>query len=600
MSVLLSCQELSKAYGSRQLFRGLSLGIFEGDKIGLVGPNGSGKSTLLKILAGKEQPDLGKVVYKRSLRVGYVPQQSIFPDLTVEEVLFESLGDLPEEEKRVQAGIYLSKMGFDTPQQKATTLSGGWQKRLAIAEQMVKHPDLLLLDEPTNHLDLEGILWLEKFLSKEVDSYLLISHDRFFLQKVTQKMVEINKSYPEGLFRTDGDYATFLQRRDDFLQGQQQYERSLASKVRREVEWLKANPKARTTKAQSRIKEAGQLLQEFAAVKTRNRKDLAQLEFASTERQTKKLVAANNLSKSEGGRELFSKVSFNLYPGSCLGILGANGCGKSTLLRLLASTSTPDRGTIKFAEGLSIVHFDQHRAQLPLDISLRKALAGEHDSVNYQGRTVHVNQWCRRFLFTPDLLDMPIGQLSGGERARIHIARLMLQPADLLLLDEPTNDLDIPTLEILEDSLEEFPGAIVLISHDRLMLEKLTNQLLILGKGVDSELFADFFQWEEFERQRQAERIIKSPPAQQQKSESVPTVTPKESRKLSYNEKRELEGMEKKIGDLEKEIHQLQEKIADKETAGDKLQELCSKLHDSQQLLENLFERWQELDLKNK
>lgn len=580
------------------LFRNISFSVFKGEKIGVVGPNGSGKSTFMKILAGLERPDQGMVSPRRSLRIGYVPQESNFPDLTVEQVVASVIADdasLEPHEKDVRVSIVLGKMGFTNTDQPAGTLSGGWKKRLELAKALVVEPELVLLDEPTNHLDLEGILWLEKFLQQAQFTYLVISHDRFFLENAANRVVELNKSFASGLFNSQGPFSIFLERREEFLSGQEQYQRSLNSKVRREIEWLRQTPQARTTKSQSRIQEAHRLIDELNAVKARNKKTTAKIDFVGSERETRKLLAATNIAKSYGGRQLFSGVNITLSPGTRLGIVGMNGTGKSTLLKILGGLVEPDKGTLKYADDIKIVYFDQHREQLPPHITLRQALSPTSDMVNYRGQSIHVNSWCKRFLFSPDRLDMPISQLSGGERARILIARLMLKPADILLLDEPTNDLDIPTLETLEESLEDFPGALVLITHDRYMLDQMSNVILGLGTGDESQYFADYLQWEAYQKQKQA-------PQPKAPAEKPKASTPTPAKKLSYHENRELENMEKTITDAEATLARCQADVDDPAIAVDaaRLEAACHALHEAQSRLDGLFARWEELERKQK
>lgn len=599
MTLLLSSQSLSKSYGSRHLFKNISMGIFKGDKVGLIGPNGSGKSTFLKILAGIEFSDEGMIVGNRSLSVGYVPQESIFPDKSIEEIVVESL----EESKiigvdpHLQAAIALSKVGFSDLSIKASKLSGGWRKRLAIAKEAAKNPDVLLLDEPTNHLDLEGVIWLEQFLKNAPFAYVVITHDRCFLENVTTKTMELNAAYPKGLFMADGPYSYFLEKKEEFLSGQKQQEQSLGSKVRREVEWLKQNPKARTTKSQSRIQEAEQLIKELGEIKGRNKESKSQIDFSSTQRGTKKLLVATNVAKSIGERQLFSHLHLTLSPGLRLGIVGSNGSGKTTLLRLLAGEMTPDQGTIKYAENLKIIYFDQHRVQLPPDLPLRRALCPEGDTITYRGRSIHVNGWARRFLFDPNRLDLPFGHLSGGEKARAFIARLMLQPADILLLDEPTNDLDIPTLELLEESLLEFPGAVVLISHDRYMLDQICNVFLGLGIPGEPPLFADYRQWEQYQTQQTQVLLEKSKPSVVEKTMQA---AESKAKKLSYLEKKELDQMESKILEIEQEIERLHVDIQDPAILAHpaKLDERCRILQTKQHQRDKLYERWEELEIK--
>ncbi|NOT54824.1 MAG: ABC-F family ATP-binding cassette domain-containing protein, partial [Deltaproteobacteria bacterium] len=498
-SVLLSCEAVSKAYGLQSLFSGLSFALSEGDRVGLVGPNGSGKSTFLKILAGVESPDSGTRAVRRLARIGYVPQDPVFPaGVTVEEVMRAAFVDDPREdfEKTRQIAITLGRAGFSDFQQIATTLSGGWQKRLAIASEMVKAPAILLLDEPTNHLDVEGILWLEELLQAEPLAYLVISHDRYFLENVSSRMLELNRMYPQGLFESEGRYSDFLVKRDEALRNQAAYQESLANTVRREIDWLRHGAKARTTKAQARIKEAGRRIQELADIKTRTVQESVGIDFTSSERKTKKLVVARQLRKSFGDKRVLDGVDVTLTPGVRLGLIGPNGSGKTTLLQLLVGKLTPDSGEIERADGLQIVYFDQNREALDPTLTLKRALVPQGDTVIYRDRPIHVASWAKRFLFRTDHLEMPVSRLSGGEQARILIARLMLRPADLLILDEPTNDLDIPTLEVLEESLLDFPGALVLVTHDRFLLDRVSTILLGLDEAGRGTFFADFAQWQ--------------------------------------------------------------------------------------------------------
>lgn len=597
MSLFLNCESLSKSFGIRQLFQDLSFSISSGDRIGFIGPNGSGKTTLLKILAGIEYADEGTVSAKRGLKIGYVPQTCEFPDEKPESILlqaFDANDVMPDYERELLVQTWLSKLGFSGKESSAKKLSGGWKKRLSIAKELLFSPDLLLLDEPTNHLDLEGILWLEKFLLKEVSSYLLVSHDRYFLQTMVNRVIEVNSVYPEGLFSIEGTYGHFLEKKEEFLKGQIQQERSIASKARRELDWLRQSPKARTTKAKSRVDDAQEILEELSQIESRNRQNKADVDFSASYRETKKLLVAKNLSKEvENKRLLFQHLDFTLSPGTRIGLMGPNGSGKTTLLQIIAGELSPDQGTVKKADGLKIVYFDQHRMKLPNHITLRQALSPNGDFVCFRGQMIHVNGWCKRFLFSPDVLDMPIEKLSGGERARISIAHLMLQPADLLLLDEPTNDLDIPTLEALEESLLEFPGAVVLITHDRCMLDRVCNVFLALGNLDQNELYADYAQWE---------RSIKSasiPSEQKKGKEKKPETTPSKV-KLSYVEKKEYEQIEGKILKLENEVQQLNRTLEDPEISQNaaQLQVICSQIALTENQIEQLYLRWEELEKK--
>ncbi len=589
MTLLLNCQSLSKSFGNRTLFEDLCFSIFTGQRVGLIGPNGAGKSTLLKILAGDEKATGGIVSARRGLKIGYVPQSCEFPDISPEEVLYETLkaDERPDYEKEVLVQTLLSKLGFKGNETSAARLSGGWKKRLSIAQALILSPDLLLLDEPTNHLDLEGIFWLEKFLSREAPSYVLVSHDRYFLQNMVNRIVEINPVYPQGLFSIEGTYQNFLEKKEEFLLGQIEQERSLASKARREVEWLRRSPKARTSKSKARVGDAHELLGELSDVKGRNRQKKSEIDFAATHRETQKLLTAKNLSKDIDGRTLFQHLDFVLSPGTRIGLMGPNGSGKTTLLKIIAGELAPDQGTIKQADGLKIVYFDQHRLQLPGNITLRQALSPDGDFVTFRGQKVHINGWCQRFLFSTDILEMPLEKLSGGERARISIAHLMLQPADILLLDEPTNDLDIPTLETLEESLVDFPGAVVLITHDRCMLDRICSTLLALGNPEVNEFFSDYTQWE---------ASLKAPPKpklEEKKPEQKITKV-----KLSYAEKKEYDQIDGTIQKLEKEVRALNHQLESGPQNPDQLALICTQIGLAETRIEQLYLRWDELEKK--
>lgn len=596
MTLIISCQNLSKSYGARPLFQGISLGISDGDRIGMIGPNGSGKSTLLRILASFESTDQGEISINKNSRICYLPQEDVFPgEQTVHQALLTALTSQKSEdyEKEIQVAMMASQVGFDNDQKKIKTLSGGWRKRLAIACQLIQSPDLLLLDEPTNHLDLEGILWLEKLLKSSSFAYLAISHDRYFLENISTRIMELNRRYPDGHFSTVGTYSDFLNQREIFFAGQLQHQESLENKVRREIEWLRRGPKARTTKAHSRIKEAHQLIENLDEVKYRNsQKNQVGIDFNASERNTKKLLHAENISKSLGGKKLFSHLNLKLSPGIKLGLLGLNGSGKTTLIKVLMGQIKSDSGVIERAEHLRISFFDQNRIHLNNDDTLKQALAPHSDQVIYRDKPIHVVTWARRFLFQTEQLSMPIRELSGGERARILIARIMQEPADLLILDEPTNDLDIPTLEVLEESLSDFPGALVLVTHDRYMLDRISTHLLALdGKG-GANFFSDYSQWEAAQNQ---------PKQSKKNSAPTPKTTPSQTtKKLSYREQREFDKIEMEILQAEEAVATWQKKISTPDVSANpnKLSEACASLQETQNRVEKLYHRWAELESK--
>lgn len=597
MPPAISCQSISKSYSARPLFKDLTLSIGDKDKVGIIGPNGAGKSTLLKIFSGLVEPDSGEVVCKKHLRVAYVAQNNVYGDHeTPRQVVAMSIADaeLDDAARNAKVEYWLSKVEFADFDQAASELSGGWKKRLALAAELVKEPDFLMLDEPTNHLDLEGVLWLEEVLQNASFSFAVISHDRNFLENITNRTIELNPQYEEGFLSASGPYSEFLQAREEYMITQRHEQQALASKVRREIAWLSRGARARQTKSQHRIREAGNLMEELAEVKARNTATSVQIDFDASGRKTKELVVAKGIAKGYDGRNLFANLDFILAPGHKLGILGTNGSGKTTLLKLLAAQIEPDKGTIKRAHDLKVVWFDQNREQLDQSIKLRDALCPSGDSVVYRGRSIHVASWSKRFLFRPDQLSLPISYLSGGEQARILIARLMLQPADILILDEPTNDLDIPSLEVLEESLVDFPGAVVLVTHDRYMLDTISTQLLALDGDGGTQFFSDYAQWESKQNSQIAQGKPQTTPA------NSPQIKPQTHAKkpLSTAEKKELLIIGDKISEAELLVVTIKEKMHAPEVASNhvKLQECLTELQNAEAQVEKLYSKWQDLE----
>jgi len=606
--MLLSCRSIAKSFGARVLFQGVSLSIEAGDRVGLIGPNGSGKSTLLRILAGLEHVDDGQVITRSRLRAAYVPQTETFPeDKAVRQVVADSLADIlhDEHDRDTRATITLGKAGFAPGNNPGAAgapgmdslpgaLSGGWRKRLAIARQLARDPELLLLDEPTNHLDLEGIEWLEGLLAAGHFACLVVTHDRAFLSRALARIVEISRVYPEGTYEVAGDYAEFCCRREQFLAGQRSTQQSLRAKVRQDDRYLAQGAKARTTKRNSHIKDAAQRRDELAALQARNAPvKAAALEFEATERQTKKLLAAHRISKSLGGKPLFSKLELTLSPGECTAIAGHNGSGKTTLIKTLIGELEPDEGTVKMAQDLRIVTFKQNRADLDLTQTLAEALCPVSDQIFYRGKQVHVASWAKRFLFTKQQLNVPVGDLSGGEQARILIANLMTQPADVLVLDEPTNDLDIPSLEVLEESLSDFPGALVLVTHDRYMLDRLADQVVGLDGRGEARIYANLEQWQRAMKKQAAPQQAQTP------ADAAPTrPRAKSPTKLSYKDQRELDGMEAAILAAEEAAAALEQRAADPAVLADhmKLTAVCAELGAAQDKVRALYDRWAELE----
>jgi ABC transport system ATP-binding/permease protein len=597
MTLLLSAQGLTKGYGPRPLFADLSFDLRAGERVGLIGPNGAGKSTLLRLLAGRELPDAGSRSVRRSIRLGYLSQDDVFPPgQTARDVVLAALAEeaIEEHERETRAAIVLTQVGFTDPDQPADVLSGGWRKRLGLARELVRRPDLLLLDEPTNHLDLPGIVWLERLLRAAPFGYLVATHDRAFLRAFADEVIEINRVYPGGYFRAPGSYDQFAERREDFLEGQARRQESVANQVRRETEWLGRKAAARTRKAGFRIDEAARRREELQELQYRNAAaGTAGIDFAATGRQTRKLLTATGVAKSLGGRPLFAGLDLLLTPGVKLGLLGPNGSGKSTLLRVLAGETDADAGTIARADGLRTVMFEQGRAALDPATTLRRALCPNGDTVVYGDQRRHVVAWAKQFLFQPEQLDVPVGNLSGGEQARVRIAQLMLKPADLLLLDEPTNDLDIPALEVLEDSLAEFPGALVLVSHDRDLMDRLCTEVIGLDGRGGSAPYGSISQWlAAYERPVADVAKPAAPPPQR-------SAPPPKQRKLSYREQQEWEGMEAAILTAEETVAARQAEVDRAAASGHvALAEACRGLEAAQHEVEQLYARWQELEAK--
>jgi ABC transport system ATP-binding/permease protein len=596
---LINVSSISKAFGADPLFQNVSFTVSEGDRIGLIGPNGSGKSTLLRILAGTEDTDDGEIAFRKRLRLSYVEQESEFrPGDTVRIIVEAALkkSAVPESERGTRFAETLGRAGFLELDAEATALSGGWQKRLAIVQALVQGPDILLLDEPTNHLDLAGIEWLEEVLEQAGFACVVISHDRYFLENVATEMAELSRVYPDGLLRVKGRYSIFLEKKEEFLHAQSKRQEALENLVHSEIEWLRRGAKARTRKSKARIDKAGELMEELADLNTRSRSGTAQIDFSATDRKTKRLIELQNVAYEIGGRRLFQGLNFIITAGLRVGLVGPNGSGKTTLLRLLRGEVAATEGEIRRADKLRIVYFDQRR-ELDPNVTLRRALAPEGDSVIYQDRVTHVASWAAKFLFKSEQLNQPVERLSGGERARVLIAQLMLQPADVLLLDEPTNDLDIPTLEILEESLLEFRGSLVLVTHDRYMLDRVSTIVLGLDGQGGAERFADYSQWETW----QAERLQASQTNARVSSRSTAgTESSSSKRKLSYLEAREYASIERRVAAAEEVLEAKRVQAEDPAIASDgaRLVTAHAELEAVQQEVDELYARWAELEKK--
>jgi ATP-binding cassette subfamily F protein uup len=590
--ILLSVQQIRKAFGARPLFQGISFAIESGERIGLIGPNGMGKSTLLRILAQETSPDEGTVSFSRGLRTGYLAQVPSFAaSATVFNTVLEGVRDSHDWEGQALAQETINKLGLtDGP---IDQLSGGQKKRVALARELVRQPDLLLLDEPTNHLDVESILEVEKLISNSSFATLTVTHDRVFLQHVSNRILELDRRNAGGLLSVRGDYAKYLETKETLLATQGQREIRLKNTLRRETEWLRQGAKARTTKQQARIQRAEVLSNEVAELETRNRSRTSRIDFQGTDRSPKKLLEAKRISKSYGPRRLFRDLDLRLGPGVRIGFLGVNGCGKSTLIRALLGTETLDSGEVFRSDQLRVAYFEQNRETLDPSQTLVKTLCPSGDHVDYRGTRVHIRSYLDRFLFSSEQMEMAVGKLSGGEQSRLLLARLMLQPANLLVLDEPTNDLDLDTLNVLQDCLTEFEGAVLLVTHDRYFLDQVATQILAFPTNGSGALtsFADLAQWEAWHETQVQPQQTAAP-----KAAPAPATAPAK-KKLSYKDQRELDGMEASIHAAEAELARLTEESARPEFASNasKLAELTRALSLAQAKVDRLYARWAEL-----
>jgi ATP-binding cassette subfamily F protein uup len=613
MPPILNAQSVTKQFGAEPLFRDISLTVDDGDRIGLIGPNGAGKSTLLALLAGQVEPDSGELTVRKRARAAYVPQDSRFePGLTIRQVLERVLtaahGDETEREGRLRE--LAGRAGFEDLSMQASALSGGWRKRLAITEAMVSDPEVMLLDEPTNHLDLAGIEWLEELLRSSSFAAVTVSHDRYFLESTSSQIVELNRVYAGGLLRVKGNFSHFLEEKQAYLEAQNRQQDSLRNRVRTEIEWLRRGPKARTTKSKARIDTANAMIGQLADMDARTAVSAVGIDFDASMRKTKRLVEfksvacaipANDASSANpadnASRVLFTGLNFILTAGMKVGLVGPNGSGKTTLLRLLRGEIEPAAGTIRRADALRIVYFSQMR-ELDESLTLRRALAPEGDSVMHQGRIVHVASWAARFLFTGEQLNQPVRNLSGGERARVLIAKLMLEPADVLLLDEPTNDLDIPTLEILEENLLDFPGALVLVTHDRYLLNRVSSTVLGLDGRGHTGRFADYAQWEDWMEEQ--EEKTQNKPERSASSANTANSANTAKRKLSYLEAREFAAIEERVEESDARLAAARDRVEHPEIATNAvaLQQALEELDAAQRENDALYARWAELTEK--
>lgn len=602
MATLISAFQISKSFASKNLFKGISFAIDESERIGLIGPNGAGKSTLLNIISQSLKPDEGKISFANHLRLAYLKQK---PTFAAGETIYSAMTgacDDPYEADNIQLMYELiSKLELDQfsegIEKPIAELSGGWQKKVALACELMRKPNLLLLDEPTNHLDLESILWLEDFLKKSNDfAILMVTHDRRFLQNTCNIIFDLDSRLPQGLLRTNGRYDQHLENKMQLVQGQLRIEDKRRNTMKIEKDWLARGPQARLTKQKARIERAYDLIDEVEQLKNQNRQRSLNLDFGSTDKSPKKLLAAEKIEKSYGSNVLFTNFSVMISPGHRYGLIGTNGCGKSTLLKCLIGKEKVSSGVSFVNEDIDISYFEQGKENIDLTSTVLKAICPEGDYVHFQGDPVFARSYLSRFYFRPQQMDMPASQLSGGELSRLILAKLMLSKAHVLILDEPTNDLDVETLETLTECLSEFKGAVILVSHDRYFMDQ--NCDVIWSFGSDDKqiiTFADTFQWEDWHHENKA--------SQNKKAAALKNSAKKSNEKkgLTQKEKIEFEKMESAIATEEKKLKNLQAELLSDSLQKDykKLAEITSEIGQLETQIQKMFARWEELTAKN-
>lgn len=594
MSLLVSCQSLSHSFGGRTLFENISFGVSEKDKIGLIGPNGVGKSTLLKIMLKKIKPDKGDVIHRTGIRFGYLEQQ---PEFDNSKSWMENI--LAVTDDYAHAFEWISKLSLSEVDgdRKFSEFSGGMQKRMALARELAKNPDFLFLDEPTNHLDVDSIIWLEDFLSEQNLSFLMITHDRLFLERTCTQILDLDKKNPNYLLNSKTDFATHLENKIMLFEQQKSTLEKKKNTLTRETEWLRRGAQARQTKQKARQQGHAVLSDEVKDLKAKvNIKDI-EFDFGE-QKGPKKLVEFSHVDFSYGDHKIWTDFNFIISNKTRLGILGVNGSGKSTLLKLITGELQPDKGQVKITENIKISYFEQSKDTIKPQVSLLKNICPQGDYVNFQGEFIYAKSYLERFGFAYEQMDLVAEKLSGGEKSRLRLAQLMLTEAQVLLLDEPTNDLDLETLMSLEQSLESFPGAVILVSHDRYFMDRVSSQILSINKQK-YEFFSDYFQWESWYSRQQFsnENIPESI------SEVISDLDSKKTNKkkgLGYKEEIEFQKMETTIHEKESQLNFFQSQASQSEVQSDsqKILEIYKNIESLQKEVEQLYERWSQLETK--
>lgn len=582
--VLITCENLKKSYTEKPLIDGLSITINDTDKIGLVGVNGTGKSTLLKIIAGVVEHEAGNIIRSRELKTAYLPQDPEYDgNLTVMEQAMEYLRQSGSDAEEHRCRAMLNKLGFDSYEQKMSELSGGQRKRVAMAAVLTQESNLLILDEPTNHMDSDIIEWLENFLKSYRGALFMITHDRYFLDRVTNRIVEI-----EGgkLYSYDGNYDYYLEAKAAKEDMMYAAERKRLAIYKKELAWIRRGARARTTKAKGRI----QRFEELEAAKLVV--DDSALEINTvTSRLGRKIIELDSVSKAYGNRQLIKDFSYMILRNDRIGIIGPNGCGKSTLLKMIIGEIESDAGTIEKGDTVKIGYFSQENEALDEDKRIIKFVEEIASSIKVKDGTLSASQMLERFLFPAYMHSIKVGALSGGEKRRLYLLSILMQAPNVLIFDEPTNDLDIDTLTVLEDYLDDFPGAVIIVSHDRYFLDRLAVRTFAFEEdGYIGHYIGGYTDWYEQhrEKEKQKEAVVKKETAERR---------PKQKKlKFSYKEAKEYETIEETIAGLEEKLAALEEEMNSCGADFGRLSELSKEKEQlDEQLLEKM-DRWEYLE----
>ena len=578
--MLLSAEHLSINFGSRQLLDDVNFYLNEGDKVGVIGINGTGKSTFLKVLSGVTEPDGGTISRNPNVQISLLSQNPVMDeDATVLEQVFLHFPAEFRELNEYEAKAMLNRLGITDFSQKVGTLSGGQRKRVALAAALIHPADVLILDEPTNHLDSEMVAWLEDWLRRFKGGLVMVTHDRYFLERVVNHITELSRG---KLYHYEANYSKYLELREQRTEMAEASERKRQSILRVEREWIMRGCRARTTKSKERIQRYEALLDQDAP-----ETDEAVQMAAASSRLGKKIIELRDVSKAFDGRPIVSRFSYNLLRSDRIGIVGRNGAGKSTLLHLIAGELTPDSGTVNIGATVKIGHFSQEGRELDLSQRVYDFIHDIADEVKTDEGTFSANQMMERFLFPGDLQSVPIGRLSGGERRRLYLLSVLMEAPNVLLLDEPTNDLDVTTLSILEDYLQGFPGPILAVSHDRFFLDKLAESIFeVRGDGEIHRFTGNWTDW-------QAKRREADAPAPKAEKPKPAAERPRERKlKFTFKEQREFETIDDELAQLEADLAACQAEQAACGSDYVKLQELQARQAELEVALEEKTERW--------